>query len=248
LSLRVSVAQTRPVKGDIEAHIENHKPLIGLAISCKADIIIFPELSITGYEPTLAKDLAIDPRATDSLNVFQKLSDQNNIVIGAGMPTLSGNAPQISMLIFQPGKALDVYSKKYLHADEEPFFTSGKEQPFLTINQKKIGFAICYEISIAAHAENVSRNKADIYIASVAKSVDGVEKAISGLSEIAKKYSFPVLMSNCVGYCDNFTCGGKTSIWDNKGILLAQLNDKDEGLLVMDTANGNVLVKRPNEL
>jgi predicted amidohydrolase len=224
------------VQGDIENNIENHKRLIELAVSCKADIIIFPELSITGYEPMLAKKLAIAPRAIEApLNIFQTFSDEKTIIIGAGMPTTSADNVQISMLLFQPATPLEFYSKKYLHADEEPFFTSGNEQPFLTLKEKKIGFAICYEISIAAHAENASGNKADIYIASVAKSVDGVEKAIADLSNIAKKYSFPVLMSNCVGYCDNFQCGGKTSIWNKDGLLLAQLNDKDEGILVINT-------------
>ncbi len=47
--MKICVAQTRPVKGDIQTNIDNHKRLIDLAISNGADTIIFPELSITGY-------------------------------------------------------------------------------------------------------------------------------------------------------------------------------------------------------
>jgi len=56
--MKICVAQTRPVKGDIQSNIENHKKFIDLAVSGGADTIIFPELSLTGYEPELAKELA----------------------------------------------------------------------------------------------------------------------------------------------------------------------------------------------
>ena len=56
--MKICVAQTRPVKGDIQSNIDNHKKLIDLAVSFGADKVIFPELSLTGYEPHLAKELA----------------------------------------------------------------------------------------------------------------------------------------------------------------------------------------------
>ena len=53
--MKICVAQTRPLKGDIKGNIENHKKLIASAVSHQADLIIFPELSLTGYEPGLGK-------------------------------------------------------------------------------------------------------------------------------------------------------------------------------------------------
>jgi hypothetical protein len=38
-----------------------------------------------------------------------------------------------------------------------------------------------------------------------------------------------------VGHCDNFDCGGKSSVWNNKGELLAQLDGVGEGLVMLDT-------------
>ena len=49
--MKISVAQTKPVKGNIESNIDHHKKIIDLAVSYETDIIVFPELSITGYEP-----------------------------------------------------------------------------------------------------------------------------------------------------------------------------------------------------
>ena len=77
---------------------------------------------------------------------------------------------------------------------------------------------------------------------SVAKTNSGVEKAIGTLSGIAEKYSMIVLLSNSVGPCDNFIAAGKSSIWNNKGSLLAQLDDSDEGLLIFDTDTNEIIV------
>lgn len=84
--MKICASQTRPVKGDIESNIINHKKVINVAVSCKADIIIFPELSLTGYEPELSKELAID-EDDRRLEVFQTISDTKQIIIGVGIPT-----------------------------------------------------------------------------------------------------------------------------------------------------------------
>ena len=61
------------------------------------------------------------------------------------------------------------------------------------------------------------------------------DTAIERLSGIARQCSVSVLMSNCVGFSDGSHCAGKTSAWNNRGALLGQLNDADEGLVVFDT-------------
>ncbi len=231
--MKICVAQTHPVKGDIQGNIENHKKLIGHAVENNADLIIFPELSLTGYEPTLAKELAIT-KEDNRLDDFQILSDANEISIGVGAPTKSDSGICISMILFQPNKLRKIYSKKYLHADEEPFFVSGDNFPCLTIKETKIAFAICYEISIEEHAERAHKDGATIYIASVAKFESGIEKALQRLASIASDYKMTVLMSNCVGNSDGQKCAGKTSIWNSNGVLMNQLNESEEGILIVE--------------
>jgi predicted amidohydrolase len=231
--MKICAAQTIPATGNIQKNIENHKKLINMAISVNADIVIFPELSLTGYEPKLSKELAINEN--DSMfDDFQKISDSKQITIGVGVPTKNNTGICISMILFQPYKSRQVYSKKYLHPDEEEFFIGGYSSAGLTVNNTGIALAICYELSVPEHSENAFKSGAGIYIASVAKSVTGVEKASNSLSEIAGKYSMTVLMSNCVGYCDNFESAGKSSIWNNKGLLMGQLNDTNEGIIIFD--------------
>jgi predicted amidohydrolase len=220
----------------------HHKKLINLAVSHGADIIIFPELSLTGYEPTLAKELAThqDDRRLDD---FQKISDTQQITIGVGVPTKNTTGICISMLLFQPHKARQTYSKKYLHSDEEAFFVSGQSFTSLIVNKTNIALAICYEISVPIHAENAFKSGAEIYIASVAKFVNGIDKSLKRLADIANKYEMTVFMSNCVGPADGEECAGKTSIWNNKGLLAGQLNDTNEGIVIIDTDTQELIEK-----
>ncbi|MVM37050.1 carbon-nitrogen hydrolase family protein [Spirosoma sp. HMF3257] len=240
--MKLCVAQTRAVKGDIIQNIENHCKLIGEAISKGVDLIIFPELSITGYEPELANRLATrqDDRRFDR---FQQISDTNQITIGVGMPTRSDMGIRISTIIFQPDQPRQTYSKQYLHPDEEPYFRNGQEQVFLTVNSTKIALAICYELSVPDHADYMAKHGADIYLASVAKTAEGIEKATKRLAEIASSYSMPVLMANCVGPCDNVESAGNSSIWTHEGVLVGQLNDTDEGILIFDTDTQSIFIK-----
>ena len=232
--MNLCTAQIKPFKGDLEENIEKHKSFIDLASSKGADLIFFPELSLTGYEPKLAKDLSItqdDP----SLEDFQKISDTKNITIGLGMPTISEAGIYISMIIFQPNKSRQTYSKQHLHSDELPYFINGKEQVILTLENKRIGLGICYESLLPEHAESVFKNGTEIYLASVAKSDMGVLKAFKHYPEIAKKYAMPVLMSNSIGPCDDFESFGRSAVWNKKGKLVAQLGESSEGILIFDT-------------
>jgi len=232
--MKICVAQTRPVTGDIPGNIEYHKTFVTLAAMNGAEVIIFPELSLTGYEPSLAKQLAIDINDSQ-LDVFQQLSDTKQITIGVGVPTKGPKGIHITMVLFQPNKPRQANSKKYLHADEEPFFISGENLPGLIINNTPVALAICYEISVPEHAANAAESGAQVYVASVAKTVKGVEKALTGLSEIAGKYGMTVLMSNSVGMCEDGECGGWSAAWNSKGALLGKLNDTNEGILILDT-------------
>lgn len=240
--MKICVSQTRPIKGDIRSNIENHKELISLAVSGGADIIIFPELSLTGYEPELAKALATN-QDDSRFDGFQKLSNRGKITIGIGIPTKNNADVSIGMALFQPNKGRQLYLKKYLHPDEEDFFVGGQNSKGLIVNRHKIALAICYELSVPEHAANAFKSGAEIYVASAVKSVTGIDKALARLSEIGNKYSMTVLLSNCIGQSGGYDCAGKTSIWNSKGLLVGQLNDTSEGILIVDTDTAEILKK-----
>ena len=238
--MKISVAQIRPIKGNIEANILNHKRLIDLAITEQVDMIIFPELSITGYEPELAAALATT-QDDERFDIFQEISDTENITIGIGVPTKCEFGIRISTVVFQKNQPPQTYSKQHLHSSETPFFVNGNHQLLLADNQ--IALAICYELSIPEHSANAFRNGANVYIASTVNSYQGVDKDLNILANVAKNYSMTVLMANCIGQTGEYNCAGKSSIWNNQGILLAQMDDKHEGVLIFNSETEKISKK-----
>ncbi len=231
--MKLCAVQYKPVKGNIEKNIERHLSLLETIVFHGADIVIFPELSLTGYEPSLAKSLATTP-GDKRLDVFQAFSDKHRITIGVGIPANNDTGIFITMIVFQPGSSRETYCKQYLHADEEPFFVSGRGSiDFLA--GKQIALSICYELSVPAHAAHAHEQGASIYLSSVAKTATGMEKAIKSLSETAVKYDMTILLSNCVGMADGELCGGKSFAMSPGGKILAQLDDSSEGIIVLDT-------------
>ena len=237
--MRICLAQIAPVSGDVDANITRHLKFIELAFKQRAGMVVFPELSVTGYEPTLADKLATTPN-NKRFSVFREKSNEYNLLIAVGVPLRNEAGVTISLLVFSPDKEPLVYSKGFLHADEKPYFVSGHNEFVWLEESEKIAPAICYELSVPEHAEAALQNGAKIYLASVAKTADGVLKAYERLSAVAKQYSITVLMVNCTGSCDGVLCSGQSAVWNNKGELLAHLDDDIEGILLFDTETTEV--------
>ena len=231
--MKLCSAQIKPIKGDIENNIQKHISFINLAAKNGANLIFFPELSLTGYEPTLANELATT-QEDKRLDIFQELSNTNNIIIGVGLPTQQQNGVCISMVIFQPFTSRQTYSKQILHADEYPFFVSGEQQTFIAYKNYKIAPAICFESLQNEHSVKASAHGVNIYLASVAKSAKGVEKANLHYPEISKNLNLTVLMANSVGPADDFISTGNSAVWNNQGQMIVQLNEINEGIIIYD--------------
>lgn len=240
--MKICVVQSRSVKGDIRGNVEHHKQMVQLAVDNGAGIVVFPELSVTNYEPTIARELATT-KDDGRFNELQAMSDTEKVTIGIGVPTKSPEGIYITMVILQPNKPRETYSKKYLHADEEPFFVSGKSSVTQLGDKKDIALAICYELSVPAHSEDAYKHGAKIYLVSVAKTANGMVRAMDSLSDIAVKYRMRVLISNAVGEADGDKMGGRSAVMDKDGLLLGQLDDSHEGLLIYDTVTEDVLAK-----
>lgn len=240
--MKICIAQTQSLKGEVQANIQNHLRIIQEAISFEADLVVFPELSITGYEPELAAQLST--HLGDAIfNPFQELADQHKITIGVGMPLKTATGITISMVIFQPNAERTAYAKQLLHEDELPFFICGTRQVLLEIEGKKIALGICYETLQRQHFLQAIELGAEIYIASVAKPQGGIEKAYVHYPNMAKEFNVPILLTNAIGHCDNFLAFGQSTVWDKQGNLLEELDAKHQGLLIYDT-DQDVVVER----
>ncbi len=236
--MRIAAVQIRPVPGDVSANLERHLAAIERAVRAGAGLVMFPELSLTGYEPSLAADLAMLPD-DGRLDVLQRSSDDLGAAVAVGLPLAGPGGVRIGMALFRPGVPRSTFAKRHLHPDEEPFFVPGEGHPVLEMAGTRLAFAICYEISVPEHPERAAADGADVYLASVAKTPAGVDGAIATLGGVAERLRLSVVMANCVGPSDGTVCGGRSSAWTPRAGLRAQLGPDVEGLVVLDTAAGS---------
>lgn len=237
-TMKIAAVQSRPTVGPVEGNLPQHQHLIELSIQHGADLIVFPELSLTGYEPKLAAQLARVP--TDScFDIFRDLSDAHNVTICVGVPLTGVDLPTISCLIFRPRVEVQTYSKRYLHSDELPYFRPGTCDGVLISTAPNVALAICYELSVEEHRRWAVEAGATVYVASVAKSRRGIEATEARMSEFSQHSSLSVLVANCLGTLDDTPCVGHSSAWDCQGRLIARMDAERVGLILKDCRSGD---------
>ncbi len=237
----VAAAQIRSVPGDVPANTGKHLAAVRLAASKGADMIVFPELSLTGYEPSLAEALAFAP-ADSRLDRFRDEATKSAITIGVGVPTRAEGKPKISQVFFTADGQELVYSKRFLHEDEVPFFQEGDQQRFLEYNEELLVPAICYEARLPEHAAQAAELGATAYVACVAKPRDGVEKAYDYFRQAARHHAFTVILSNAVGRSDSFVSVGRSAAWNRDGDCLVAAGD-EECILLVDLDAGSAAIE-----
>lgn len=160
-------AQTQPLRFDIEKNLHQHYTFVNKAASLGADLIVFPELSITGYEREKAMELSFtenDPR----LETLRKLCNDHQITIIAGAPVQINKSIYIGSFLFIPDSPVLIYTKQYLHTGEEDYYQSSFNfNPLFKLHEENVALAICADIDHPMHVENACKAGATLYIPSI---------------------------------------------------------------------------------
>lgn len=232
--MKLAAAQTMPKDGNIDANIADHYRLAEQAADEGVSLIVFPEMSLTGYARASAAELALDEK-DERLAGLHQLSDEKGITIVAGAPINVSGKLHIGSFILQPGKETTIYTKQYLHSGEEQFFTPNvKMNPIISVKEERLSFAICADIANTVHPYNAARNKTTVYVTSLFYTPEDIAEGYEQLSKYAKQYSMGVLMANYGGPSNNFESGGQSAYWNANGTLVQSLEPNEEGLLIIE--------------
>ncbi|HDS1787279.1 carbon-nitrogen hydrolase family protein [Pseudomonas sp. USTB-Z] len=238
--MKLCAVQLASLKGDLPGNLQRHLVCIEQAAALGAELVVFPELSLTGYEPSVARQSAL-PVTSARLDPLQAACDRLGITVAAGLPLPTPDGIRIGMPVFCPDAPRQAYAKQRLHDDELPYFTPGHQALLLEVGEHRVAPAICYESMFMAHAAVARERGADLYLVSVAKTAKGIREGYAHYPEVARELGMPVLMANCVGPADTFIGAGGSAAWDSQGHLLASLDDHSEGLIVLDTRSASAI-------
>jgi len=229
---KIAVAQVSSVKGDAEANVLTHLRAIDKASELGVSYIVFPELSLTGYEPTLASELAFtldDQR----LQPLRTSAIKNQIHIGVGVPLQGEGGVHIALLVISPDGSVSSYSKIHLHHTEEKYFISGDSHLVSDIDGVKVGNAICIDTSHPNHIRSCANIGMDAYIAGVLITEGGYDEDTTILKGYSQKYDMLVGIANHNQSTGGWEPIGRSAIW-SRGILLASANETQDALIVAE--------------
>jgi predicted amidohydrolase len=236
-NLVVVAAQSTAIRGDLDENIAGHLRLIRVAASFGADLVVFPELSLTGYELDLGRELQLDPD-DPKLEPLRNAVREHGVHVVVGGPWRSGlEKPWLGAFLISPERSLG-YAKIHVHESEDAFFAAGKDGCVVSVRGVRVGIAICADTNFPVHADDAAANGADIYIASVMKTEEKYPGHAEKLKDHAVRHGMAVLTANYAGSTGNQTAAGKSAIRDERGHLVAQAEATGEALVFARRTNG----------
>jgi predicted amidohydrolase len=229
----LAAAQSVSLAGDIEGNIAHHLRLMEAAADLGVNFLIFPELSLTGYEPALAQELAIcadDPR----LQPLRDLASARQMVTVVGAPLRGPVTGEvlIAALTFYVDHQLSVYTKQHLHAGEEAVFTAGDGGVAMQLGAEQLALAVCADFTQAVHPQAAAQSGATVYAASVLISVGGYPVDSAILSGYAREHRMAVLMANHGGPSGGWACAGRSALWAEDGQRVGEAAEAGDCLLL----------------
>jgi predicted amidohydrolase len=202
------------------------------------DIIVFPELSLTGYEPELSSSLEL---SIDDINnlPFRKISNDLNITCVVSAPVRSENKlPYLSAIVFRPGEEPIVSSKINLHAHEFDYFTPSESVITFSIKDIVFGIAICADSLNKSHILNLEKRGVHCCLAPSLITDDGYDHDVNILSKYSGDFELYIAMSNYVDSSGGYFASGKSVIIDNNSQVIAQSTIDDVGCAIADIRKG----------
>jgi len=238
-TLRIAMAQINSTVGDFAGNRDRIIDCIGRAKKAGADIVAFPELTVTGYPP---EDLLLKPQfVKDNLRTLREI-----LTATGGITAVVGFVDKDDVLynaaaVLHNGRHIATYHKillpNYGVFDEYRYFRPGRRYPLLTLRGVKIGVNICEDIWFS---EGPTRSQAlagaEVIInlnASPYHKGKGRER-LTMLSERAKQNNVIISYTNAVGGQDELVFDGQSMVIDGKGKLIASGNRFEEDLLIAD--------------
>jgi len=236
--LAIAAAQSASVPGDLSRNVASHLRFGAIAAERGAHLLVFPELSLTGYEPVIARANAIRPD-NPGLDPLRRLAEQARMTVVAGAPLLNDQGElHIAAFAIRPDSSVSTYIKEYLGESEKVIFTPGPGGAAMLVENANIALAICADTTHPQHAARAAARGANVYAAGVLVTDDAYARDTALLKRYALEHKMAVLMANYSVATGGWVSAGKSAIWSEDGKLVAASRGTEDALVIGSRQNG----------
>ncbi len=239
MNLRIAAVQMNPTVGDLEGNKRKIIQGIEEARKHNADLIVFPELALTGYSP---EDLAINPYFVKKnrealMDIVKEVGDE---VVILGFIDENESYIYNAAAVIHGGKIIDIIHKVFLPNyglfDEMRTFRRGEDYHIIDISGFRVGVEICEDIWHDEPARIQSLNGADVIVVLNASPFYASKQTYRErmVGARAADNLVPIVYVNMVGGQDDFVMDGRSFAVNERGYVFARAKAFEEDLLLVD--------------
>jgi predicted amidohydrolase len=228
--LTIAVAQPLCVPYDVAANALTHAAAVRAA---GARVVVFPELSLTGYELTAPAITVEDQRLAP---IVEACADSGSLaLVGAPVPGTGGTVPRrpqeptpgrshVGILAVDGAAVTVAYRKMWLGAAEAERFTPGDAPAAVDVDGWRLGLAICKDTGVPQHASDTAALGIDAYVAGVLDSAEEAGIQDERVRRVAADHRVWVAMASFAGSTGGgyAHAAGRSRIWDRDGLVVAE--------------------------
>jgi NAD+ synthase (glutamine-hydrolysing) len=254
--MRIALAQINTTVGDLAGNVRKIAAFAGQASAGRADVVVFPELAITGYPP---RDLVEKPsfveRSAEALNELAAATAALPLAIVCGTIVRAernaGKRLHNSAVVLQGGRVLFRQDKMLLPTydvfDEGRYFLPAENQRLFSLGGKRTVLTICEDawndkqfwerrLYQRDPVEELAAGGADAMLSINSSPYHMGKRALRReiFAATARKYKLPVVYVNQVGGNDQLVFDGTSFAMDPSGRLIAAAKSFDEDLVLAD--------------
>jgi NAD+ synthase (glutamine-hydrolysing) len=249
--LRVALAQINPTVGDIQGNAAKIREHIGRARDEGAQLVVFPELALTGYPPEdlLLKTHFVDAAGT-ALSELAGETDEGDLVVLVGFPERRDDVYN-ACAVLADGEIQAVYRKMFLPNygvfDEARYFQAGTEAALIELNGVAFGLTVCEDIwepGPPATIEALAGAQVIVNLSASPYHAGKPHERERMLLQRARDNTAIVLFCNMVGGQDELVFDGASVAIDASGEVVARAPQFEESLTVCTVDPGAVAALR----
>ncbi len=243
--MKIAAAQIDCVLGDVSANVQKMRDFAGRAHKAGVELIVFPEMSDTGYAMQVIREEA-KPWSEGAVPALQETARDLSIAIISGVSEREGEVIYNTQVVIDAqGTIIGRYRKTHLFApapiEEDKCCSAGTELVSVALGPLQLGLTICYDLRFPEIYRALALEQgANVFIISSAWPFPRVEHLrVLATARAIENQSY-VVLSNRVGKDDAVPFCGSSAVIDPYGVVVAAASSDREELLVAEIS-GEVL-------